>query len=121
MVVFPGIKTILDLDESGVDDFVRGLQCLFQYFMDMGIYSFNLGLYSAPRNEEEDNFCLHARIIPRTFLNLQQRPPDTNILFMVFHEPYAVISPEKHCRDLKPFFNQKDSFKLKTRVADLHD
>lgn len=112
MAVFPGVNTIYDLDEEVLGDLVGGLERLFAYFDSLGIYSFNMGLYFAPLGREEKEkdavnyFSLHARVIPRTFLNLKQKPPDTNVFHMVLQEPFCVIPPEKHCQDLKTFFEK---------------
>jgi UDPglucose--hexose-1-phosphate uridylyltransferase len=101
--IFPEVHTIFDVDETVIDELVNGLRRLFRYFLSVNIYSFNMGLFFAPEGTEE-YFPLHARIIPRTFLNLVQRPPDVNALQMVLQEPFAVVRPEKQCTELKLFW-----------------
>ncbi|NLA27239.1 MAG: hypothetical protein GX878_07585 [Firmicutes bacterium] len=103
MVVFPEIRTVFDLDDKTLDDLVEGMKRLFAYFQSVGIASYNMGLFFAPAGEAENYFSLHARFIPRTFLNLEQKPPDTNALQVVLHEPFTVIRPETQCAELKNF------------------
>ncbi len=111
MAVFPGIHTIDDMQEKTLEDLVQGLRRLFDYFESQQIYSFNMGLYFAPHREEEemevkDYYTLHARIIPRTYLNLMQKPPDTNMFQVALQEPFAVLAPEDLCQEVKPFFEK---------------
>ena len=103
MAVFPEVRTVLELDEQTLQDLVAGMERLFAYFQSVGITSFNMGLFFAPARETEDCFSLHARFIPRTFLNLVQKPPDTNALQVALQEPFAVVHPEKQCAELKGF------------------
>ncbi len=101
--VFPQIHTIFDVDETIIDELAEGLKRLFRYFESMDIYSFNLGLFFAPAGSEE-YYSLHARIIPRFFLNPIQRPPDVNALQMVLQEPFTVVRPEVQCIEAKHFW-----------------
>lgn len=103
MVVFPEVRTILELNGKTLQDLVAGMERLFAYFRSVGIASFNMGLFFAPAGEAEDCFSLHARFIPRTFLNLEQKPPDTNALQVVLQEPFTVVRPETQCAALKNF------------------
>lgn len=102
--IFPEVHTIFDFDETTLEELANGLERLFQYFISAGIYSFNMGLFFAPAGEAEEYLSLHARIIPRTFLNLLQKPSDINALQLVLQEPFTVISPEAQCAELKAFW-----------------
>jgi UDPglucose--hexose-1-phosphate uridylyltransferase len=106
MVVFPELHTIHDLQEEGIEDLAEGLVRVFAYLDSQNIYSFNMGLYFAPAGEAENYFSLHARIVPRVYLNLTQKPPDTNILHIILQEPYSVLWPEELCSNLKPSFEK---------------
>ncbi|MGB4125885.1 MAG: hypothetical protein WBK58_06195 [Dethiobacteria bacterium] len=106
MVVFPEVRTIFEMDETTLQDLVAGMERLFAYFQSVGIASFNMGLFFAPAGEDEDCFSLHARFIPRTFLNLAQKPPDTNALQVVLQEPFTVVRPETQCAELKKFMKK---------------
>ena len=111
MAVFPGVQRAEDLKDETLDDLVHGLRLLLDYFDSQQIYSFNLGLYLAPHQNDADldaekYYALHVRIVPRTFLNLKQRPPDTNLFQVILQEPFTVVSPETQCGDVKPFFHK---------------
>lgn len=101
--VFPGFCAINGLDEPVLQDLIEGLRRLFRYFDSFGIYSFNMGLFFAPETEA-GHFSLHARIVPRTFVNLFQNPPDANFFHFILQEPFTVIRPEEHCKGARPFF-----------------
>jgi UDPglucose--hexose-1-phosphate uridylyltransferase len=101
IVVFPEIKTIADCNEETLQDLVAGLQRLFAYFREMGIASFNMGLFFAPEGEAEKYFSLHARFVPRTYLNPREKPSDINAMQMSLQEPVTVIHPETQCAELK--------------------
>lgn len=103
MVIFPKIRTLSELDEKTLQDLIAGMNRLFTFFQNTGISSFNMGLYFAPAEETRDYFSLHARFIPRTPLNLEQKAPDTNALQVVLQEPYCVLYPEAQCAELKKF------------------
>lgn len=104
LAVFPGYSTIYDITEEVLDDFLAGLLRVFEYFNSQNIGSFNMALFMAPQGEAEEYFTLHARLIPRTFINLQLCPPDMNSLQVALQESFSVISPEEQCRDLQSFF-----------------
>ncbi len=103
MGIFPEIHTIFDVDENAIDDLTDGLVHLFKYFRSENIYSFNVGLFFAPSGAQK-YFPMQIRIVPRTFLNLSERPPDINALQMVMQEPFAVVHPESQCAKLKSFW-----------------
>lgn len=103
-VVFPEVHTIFDLSEADIEDLVAGLLRLFKYFDSKGIYSFNMGLFFAPVGQAENYFSLHARIIPRTYLNPFLKPSDVNSLQMILQEPFSVEIPEQLCKELAVFW-----------------
>lgn len=104
IAIFPGKKTVEDLDDETLNDFVEDLLKLFRFFVDEDIYSFNFGMYFAPLDEKSDGYTLQARIIPRVFLNLEERPPDSNVLQTLLHEPFSVVYPEELCKKVRPYF-----------------
>lgn len=106
LAILPGLQTIEDLKEKPLEDFIDGLLCLLRYFEEKGIYSFNLGLFMAPLQEKEKHFSIHARIVPRTPLNLHLKPPDMNMLQVAYQEPFSVYYPEELCKEVRPFFEK---------------
>ncbi|NLX90714.1 MAG: hypothetical protein GXZ07_03900 [Firmicutes bacterium] len=101
--IFPDVHTVSDVDGAVIDELVSGLERLFRYFSSANIYSFNMGLFFAPEGTEK-YFSLHLRVIPRLFLNLEQKTSDVNSLLMVLQEPFAVVQPEKQCAELRSFW-----------------
>ncbi len=98
--IFPGVQTISDVDDTVIDDLARSLERFFRYFRSVNIHSFNMGLFFAPEGAEK--YCpLHARIVPRTFLNLAQKPPDVNALQMICLLYFVVTRPEEQCADIR--------------------
>ena len=111
IALFPGRKTLDELDDESINEFVSDLRNLFNYFISEDIYSFNFGLYFAPQKEvkeglDGEGFTLQARIIPRVFLNLDVRPPDANVLQMLMQEPFSVVYPEELCKGVKPYLDR---------------
>ena len=107
IAVFNGKSTVKDIDNETLEEFVNGLLSLFNYFEENDICSFNLGLYFAPSGSENNGFNIHARIIPRTFLNLSDCPPDANVLQLLMKDPFSVYYPEDICEKVKPYFKRK--------------
>ncbi len=100
--VLPSVYTIEDFTPECRKDLIEGLLKLFKCFIKEGIYSFNAAFLFGPA--EQSFYPLHVRIIPRTFLNTQQFPPDANFLQMLLQEPLCVVWPEDVCENAKVFF-----------------
>ena len=106
MVVFPAIGTVEACHEGILQDLVSGMERLFAYFMKIGVASFNMGLFFAPAGEAEKYFSLHARFIPRTYLNPREKPSDINAMQMAMQEPVTVIYPETQCAELQELWEK---------------
>jgi len=102
MCVFPDIFAIDDFQDENVADLSTGLQKLFVYYRDNGIYSFNASLFFGPFDQRY--FSCHFRIAPRTFLNIRDFAPDLNFYQMLFGEPVTVVKPEQLRDDIVPYF-----------------
>jgi UDPglucose--hexose-1-phosphate uridylyltransferase len=101
--VFPKVCGLVDFGEATVEDLTRGLQGIFRYFLEAGVFSFNASLFmSAAR---EDSFAAHLRIIPRTFLNTRDFAPDFNFCQALLQEPVSVVFPEDLCTAARPHFS----------------
>ena len=105
-VIFPEIHSVFDLNEADIEDFSEGLLRLFKYFDSKSIYSFNMVLYFAPVGQAEQFFSLHARIIPRTYLNTLWKPSDVNFLQILLQEPFSVEAPEQLSKELAAYWNK---------------
>jgi hypothetical protein len=102
MCVFPDVFSLDDFTDDDIDDLVAGLERVFRYYEDAGVFSFNASLSFGPCDQEY--FSCYFRIVPRTFLNMRDFAPDLNFFQAILSEPICVVLPEDLCRELKPYF-----------------
>ncbi|MBI5017872.1 MAG: hypothetical protein HZB55_20565 [Deltaproteobacteria bacterium] len=101
--VFPGVFGLGDFTGKHVASLVEGLNCLFRYFSDAGIHSFNASLFFG--QEGRKTFSAQFRIAPRTFLNTRDYASDLNFFQAVLHQPVSVVRPEDLAREVRPYFD----------------
>jgi len=102
MCVFPDVFSLDDFTDDDLDDLVAGLERVFRYYEDAGVFSFNASLSFGPSDQE--HFSCYFRIVPRTFLNTRDFAPDLNFFQAILSEPICVVLPEDLCREVKPYF-----------------
>ena len=102
LCVFPRVYCLDDLTAANISELIAGLQRIFNYFGQAGIYSFNATLFFGP--EGQRFFPAHFRIVPRTFLNTRDYATDMNFFQVMLQEPVSVVWPEDLCREVKKFF-----------------
>ena len=102
MCVFPEVFALDDFTAEHITDLTKGLEKLFAYFKDSGIFSFNASLFFGPADQRY--FSCHLRIAPRTFLNMRDFAPDMNFYQVLLAEPVSVVVPEELCKDLVSHF-----------------
>jgi galactose-1-phosphate uridylyltransferase len=102
MCVFPDVFSLDDFTDDDIDDLVAGLERVFRYYEDAGVFSFNASLSFGPSDQE--HFSCYFRIVPRTFLNTRDFAPDLNFFQAILSEPICVVLPEDLCREVKPYF-----------------
>ncbi|MDD3845242.1 MAG: hypothetical protein PHC90_02640 [Syntrophorhabdaceae bacterium] len=102
LCVFPDVFSIHDLSSDDIDNLVAGLERLFRYYEDAGVFSFNASFSFGPPHQE--HFSAYFRIVPRTFLNTRDFAPDLNFFQAILSEPICVVLPEDLCREIKPYF-----------------
>jgi UDPglucose--hexose-1-phosphate uridylyltransferase len=102
LCVFPQVYGLGDFGEAPIDELTKGLQGVFRYFMEAGVFSFNASLFLSALSEE--SFAAHFRIIPRTFLNTRDFAPDFNFCQALLQEPVSVVLPEDLCAAVRPHF-----------------
>ena len=102
MGVFPNVFCIEDFTEKNITDLISGIQKVFSYYLDNGIYSFNASLFCGPAGQSF--FPAHFRIVPRTFLNTRDWAPDLNFFQAVLQEPVSVVMPEDLCGEISKYF-----------------
>lgn len=103
--VFPGVFCMEDFTDVQVRHLVSGVQKIFCYYRENGIYSFNASLFWGAAGQKF--FPAHFRIVPRTFLNTRDYAPDLSFFQTVLQEPVSVVLPEDLGKEVRPFFNKK--------------
>lgn len=105
LCIFPDVHTVADLTISRRQDLAAGLLKLRQVFQDRGVFSFNAAFFFG--SPGQDSYPLFIRIIPRSFLNTHQYPPDFNFLQTLMQSPFCVTWPEEICREARQVFSEK--------------
>ncbi len=100
--VYPELFAVGDCGAQHIAELSDGLQRVFAYYRDHGIYSFNASLFFGPAGQ--NCFSCHFRIAPRTFLNMRDFAPDLSFHQMLLAEPVSVVMPEQLCAGVKPYF-----------------
>jgi galactose-1-phosphate uridylyltransferase len=100
--VFRKRTSLIDLPDRDLRDFAQGLIRVFAYFQEFNHYSFNLGLYSADRRDD-DSFRVNARLVTRRVL-----PPvgasDVSYFEKIHRESLDYRTPERLGAELRDFF-----------------
>ena len=101
LALFAGRPTVGGLTIDDWTDFSEGLTAMLRYLKSKALDGFNLAVYSA--DEGQNRSWVYARLCPRTTF-----PPwgtsDVNYFEKLHGEVFCLISPEKMCEELKPFF-----------------
>lgn len=100
-ILFAHRLTLQELTLEDWDDFSDGLTRVLKGLKKRAIESFNLAIYSG--SEEEVSNWVYGRLCPRITL-----PPwgtsDINYFEKLHGEVFCLVSPEKMCEELRPFF-----------------
>jgi len=88
--IFPNDRSLLQLKQGEMDDFLKGLASTIRYFHEEGLYSFNLSIFSGRAN---DHFRVNARISPRLLLR-ETGNSDQTYLQVLHREPCSMRPPE---------------------------
>ena len=92
MAVYPEVFAVGDFSAQHVAELSDGLQSVFAYYREKGIYSFNASLFFGPAGQR--CFSSHFRIAPRTFLNMRDFAPDMSFHQTLLAEPVSTVMPE---------------------------
>lgn len=92
LVIFPGVRTMLDLNEAALDEFCRGVSQVLKGLAAQDVYSFNLAFFVGKADRQD--FWLHARLAPRVYMAPRLWGPDTSALQFMYGEHFMVRSPE---------------------------
>jgi len=102
MAVFWECVDLLMLEEQDFLDFSRGLVTVLRFYHSLGVYSFNLTLFSG--RQGDTTLWAHSKITPRCL----PRPignSDVTYFGLLHREPIAVMNPEDMASRMRPFFS----------------
>lgn len=102
--IFPDVYALEDFTSDVLEESTDAFMRIFEYFKKQGISSLNASICFGP--QEEKFFPAYWRVIPRTYLNLHEKPADANFFQMLLREPISTVWPEDFCRAVKPFFEE---------------
>ncbi|MCF8062543.1 MAG: hypothetical protein K9M82_08510 [Deltaproteobacteria bacterium] len=92
----------LDLAPQDLGDIAEGLARVMAEYDKMGIYSFNMNVFTG--TEDDDAFRLHLVFSPRTYFSLQLGTPDVGALRNLYNESICMAFPEEINELLKKGF-----------------
>jgi len=102
MAVFWQCSDLVEIEEQDVHDFARGLVKVLQLYHSLGIYSFNLSLFSGALGD--CSLWVHSRITPRS-LPHPIGNSDITYFGMLHKESLSIMKPEELASRLKPLFS----------------
>jgi len=100
--VFPGKKSIFNLNNEDLNELLTGFSHLFSYFDEKRLISFNMSLFAT--FVEDDNLWVQGRIMPR-YVMLPLETSDVNYFEKFHNEIICPIIPEEMAQELKSRFN----------------
>jgi galactose-1-phosphate uridylyltransferase len=102
LAVMEDVPCTLALAEGDLLDIGRGLAKVMAGYDRMGIYSFNMNLFTGQRTDT--HFRVYLRFSPRTFFNQKLGTPDVGALQFLYNESVCLAHPEEICEMLKGDF-----------------
>ena len=92
--IFTKSSSICQLEEEDLDAFLQGLSSAIRYVDGMGLYSFNVSIFSG---REKDDFRVNGRITPRMLLREVGNSDQT--YYQVLHREPSSMKPPELVRD----------------------
>lgn len=102
IAIFEGACSLSELGE-GLSDFCRGLSRVLKGYKALGVGSFNLSSFSAPRGERLEFYSLNFRLIARPPLG-QLYTSDSGFMERLHLEPVVDTLPERLAEELRSHF-----------------
>lgn len=102
LTVVEDIPCTLELDERDLLDIAAGLAKVMAEYDKMGIYSFNMNVFTGARTD--DHFRFHLLFSPRTFFSQKLGTPDVGALQFLYNETVCLAHPEEIKDALKKGF-----------------
>ncbi len=107
VAVVEGAHCTLDLAGRDLEDLALGLTRVMAAYDAMGIYSFNMNLFTGAAGDEF--YGLHLVFSPRTFFNQALGTPDIGALQQLYREGVCLAFPEEIQQRLAPAFQPKEA------------
>lgn len=102
VAVVEGVRATLELSDQDLLDLGTGLAKALAAYDAMGIYSFNLNLFTGAA--ADDHARVHLVLSPRTFFNQALGATDVGALRNLYNETLCMAFPEEIAERLRPFF-----------------
>ena len=102
LAVVEGVPCTLGLDDQDLLDIATGLAKVMREYDKMGVYSFNMNVFTGTRTD--DHFQFHLLFSPRTFFSQKLGTPDVGALQFLYNETVCLAHPEKINAVLKKGF-----------------
>jgi len=93
LAVVEDVSCTLALGDQDLFDIATGLTRAMAAYDRMGLYSFNMNVFTA--TEGDDHFRFHILFSPRTFFNQKLGTPDVGALQFLYNETVCLTFPEK--------------------------
>ena len=105
VAVVDGVRRTLELTRQDLADLALGLTHAMALYDEMGIFSFNMNVFSGAA--EDEDFRLHLVFSPRTYFNQAIGTPDVGALQFLYREGVCMTFPEEIARQLRPRFQER--------------
>jgi galactose-1-phosphate uridylyltransferase len=105
VAVVDGVRRTLELTRRDLADLALGLTRAMALYDEMGIFSFNMNVFSGAA--EDEDFRLHLVFSPRTYFNQAIGTPDVGALQFLYREGVCMTFPEEIARQLRPRFQER--------------
>ncbi|MBE0616316.1 MAG: hypothetical protein IH608_00125 [Proteobacteria bacterium] len=102
VAVVEGARDTLELADQDLLDLGTGLVKVMAAYDAMGIYSFNLNLFTGAPGD--DHARVHLVFSPRTFFNQALGATDVGALRNLYNETLCMAFPEEIADRIRPFF-----------------
>lgn len=102
LAVVEGCRTTLELSDADLLDLGHGLTRAMAAYNEMGIYSFNMNLFTGKAGD--DHARVHLLFSPRTFFNQALGAADVGALRNLYNETICMAFPEEIAASVRAFF-----------------
>jgi len=101
--VVDGARSLFDLTDADHLDLGRGIQRVLAAYDQMGVYSFNMGMFAGARGD--DHARLHIVLSPRLIINPAIGTSDINSLQHMQGDAFCLAYPEEIAKKIREVFS----------------